>query len=332
MVEKRRKKTAEEHAAGVLAGDRASLAQAITLIESRSAKHWDQAQQVVEEVLPYTGKARRLGFSGVPGAGKSTLIEAFGMMLCEAGYRVAVLAVDPSSTTNRGSILGDKTRMERLSKHPNAFIRPSPSGGTAGGVAKKSRETMFLCEAAGFDVIIVETVGVGQGETLVRSMVDYFLLLVLTGGGDELQGMKKGIMEIADDLYINKADGINKQPALNARAEFNRMLHFLQPSTPGWTTEAHTVSALYHDGLKAMWERIDTFFSKVQESGRLTERRRHQMSDWMKAMVQEELERTFYQNPGVQSAWPAFEASVISGKTAPARAVQQLLQQFWEDK
>ena len=224
----------EDYVKGVAAGDRMILSRAITLIESNSPRHFPKAQRVLQDLLPHTGKALRIGITGVPGAGKSTMIEAFGNMLCDMGHRVAVLTVDPTSSVTKGSILGDKTRMGTLSRREEAFIRPSPAGGTLGGVARKSRETMLLCEAAGYDVILIETVGVGQSETTVRSMVDFFLLVVLTGAGDELQGIKKGIMELADAIVINKADGDNRTKAQVARGEYERMIEYIRPATPGW--------------------------------------------------------------------------------------------------
>ena len=239
----RKKLSVEELVAGVSKGDRMLLSKAITLIESNAPKDFDKAQRVLQALLPRTGKALRIGITGVPGAGKSTFIEAFGQMLCQMGYHVAVLAVDPTSSLTGGSILGDKTRMQLLSREPNCFIRPSPSKGTLGGVARKSRETMMLCEAAGCDVILVETVGVGQSETTVRSMVDFFMLVVLTGAGDDLQGIKKGIMELADAIVVNKADGDNLNRALVAQGEYERMVEFIRPATEGWKTHAYKCSA-----------------------------------------------------------------------------------------
>lgn len=325
---KRRGLTADDYVEGVLQQNRAMVARAITLVESNAAKHFELAQEVLKRLMPYTGKSLRIGITGVPGAGKSTLIEAFGTMLCEQGHNLAVLAVDPSSTVSRGSILGDKTRMEKLSKHPHAYIRPSPSGGTLGGVARKSRETMLICEAAGYDVIFVETVGVGQSETTVRSMVDFFLVLMLTGGGDELQGMKKGVMEIADAIFINKADGDNKQPALNAQAEYNRLLHYLQPATPGWETKAYTVSALTGDGIPDMWEIIQAYERKMKESGFFEERRVSQLSEWMDRLIEDELKRSFYQNETIQQILPEMKEKVREGVVPLAQAVTELMRVY----
>ncbi|WP_158736039.1 methylmalonyl Co-A mutase-associated GTPase MeaB [Alteribacillus sp. YIM 98480] len=325
-TKRRRSLSVEEYVHGVLNRDRAVIARAITLVESNSPKHFETAQLVLKQLMPYTGKAIRVGITGVPGAGKSTLIEKFGSMLCEAGHHLAVLAVDPSSSVSRGSILGDKTRMETLSKHPNAYVRPSPSGGTLGGVARKSRETMLICEAAGYDVIFVETVGVGQSEITVRSMVDFFLVLMLTGGGDELQGMKKGIMEIADAIFINKADGKNKQAALNAKAEYNRLLHYLQPATPGWETKAYTVSALTGEGVPHIWEIIKDYEEKMKESGFFQERRASQLSEWMDRLIEDELKMSFYQNEKVKSQLPSLKHKVTAGELPLAQAVKQMME------
>ena len=275
----------EDYVEGVLAGDRMRLSRAITMIESNAPRHFVTGQEIVQRLLPHTGKAVRIGITGVPGAGKSSLIETLGTMLCEQGKRVAVLAVDPSSSLTRGSILGDKTRMENLAKHKNAFIRPSPSGGTLGGVTRKSRETLLLCEAAGYDVILVETVGVGQSETTVRSMVDFFLVVVITGAGDDLQGVKKGIIELAEAILVNKADGDNLQKALTTRADYNQILHYLRPATEGWSTKAYTCSAHTGDGVAEMWQVVLDFIQQMTDSGQLQERRRQQNLSWVKEMT-----------------------------------------------
>lgn len=255
----------EDYVEGVKKGDRMILAKAITLIESNAPKDFDKAQRVLQALLPRTGHSLRIGITGVPGAGKSTFIEAFGQLLCQQGYKVAVLAVDPTSSITGGSILGDKTRMQKLSREPNCFIRPSPSGGTLGGVARKSRETMMLCEAAGCDVILVETVGVGQSETTVRSMVDFFMLVVLTGAGDDLQGIKKGIMELADAIVVNKADGDNLERAKVTQGEYERMVEFIRPATEGWKTHAYRCSALQKTGLLELWA-VMREFEKVTKN------------------------------------------------------------------
>jgi LAO/AO transport system kinase len=318
----------EQLTEGVLRQDRATLARAITLIESQAAKHYEVAQQLLQRVLPHTGSSIRIGISGVPGAGKSTFIEAFGLYLCEKGYKVAVLAVDPSSSVSGGSILGDKTRMEQLSRHPNAFIRPSPSGGTLGGVHRKTRETMLLCEAAGFDVILIETVGVGQSEIIVRSMVDFFLLLVLTGAGDELQGMKKGIMEIADAILVNKADGSNLPLAKKTKEEYNQLLHFLQPATKGWETRAYTCSALTGDGIEDVWKVIQRFVESTKESNVFFERRKEQAIEWMYTMIHDRLHTTFFQHPRIQELLPDAEQSVKEGTDTVTSVVDRLFSTF----
>jgi LAO/AO transport system kinase len=311
----------------VLRGDRSILSQAITLVESNAAKHFELGQSIVQALLPYTGKSVRVGITGVPGAGKSTFIEALGTWLCESG-KVAVLAVDPSSSVSRGSILGDKTRMEKLAREPNAFIRPSPSGGTLGGLTRKSRETLLLCEAAGYDVILVETVGVGQSETTVRSMVDFFLLLVITGAGDELQGMKKGVMELADAVLVNKADGSNKQKAEATKVEYDRILHYLRPATEGWTTHAHACSSVTGDGVKEMWNVVERFMRNVRDSGIFEARRRQQTLSWVYGMVEEHLRKSFYDCPAVSASRAGMESDVLSGKMSATQAARQLLNRY----
>lgn len=330
-VVRRRILSVDEYVQGVLNGNRMILSRAITLIESNAPAHFEIAQQVLKELLPHTGKSVRVGITGVPGAGKSTFIEALGCRLCEQGNKVAVLAVDPSSTVTKGSILGDKTRMESLSKQPQAFIRPSPSSGTLGGVTRKSRETLLLCEAAGFDVILVETVGVGQSETTVRSMVDFFLLVVLTGAGDELQGMKKGVMELADAILINKADGDNKQRALVARADYERILHYLRPATEGWATHAYTCSALTGEGIADIWDVVKKFRQTTQDSGAFTGRRRKQTLSWVYTMVEEHLRGLFFQNPNVISLKAGIENQVVEGRISATMAVQQLIRAFEQE-
>lgn len=325
---KKKGRTTEEYAQGIRNGNRTILAQAITLVESNAKRHEEQAQAVINEILPYTGNSIRIGITGVPGAGKSTFIESFGSYLCEQGHRVAVLAVDPSSSVTGGSILGDKTRMETLARNKNAFIRPSPSGGTLGGVNRKTRETILLCEAAGFDVILVETIGVGQSEVVVRSMVDFFLLLVLTGAGDELQGMKKGVMELADAILINKADGDNRQRAKIARAEYNRILHYLQPATKGWSSKAYTASALYHEGMEEMWKIILRFVDTTKESGAFTERRNAQTKDWIHAMIKDYLETSFFSHPSIKTKLPTLENKVVQGELNVTTAVKELINLF----
>ena len=324
-VPKRRKLALQDYVEGVLKGDRAVLSRAITLVESNAPAHFDLARQVISAVLPRTGRAVRVGITGVPGAGKSTFIEALGTWLCDRGHRVAVLAVDPSSTVTRGSILGDKTRMEELSRNENAFIRPSPSGGTLGGLTRKSRETMLLCEAAGYDVVLVETVGVGQSEVTVRDMVDFFMLLVITGAGDDLQGMKKGVMELADAIVVNKADGANRMKAQTTRADYEQFLHSLRPSTEGWTSRACTCSALTREGIPEVWGMVEDFMENVRSSGVLAERRRRQALSWVHSMVEDHLLRRFYEDPGVAAEMPGIEERVERGELAATQAALDLL-------
>lgn len=325
---RRRLLTLDEYVAGVRGGDRSILARAITLIESNAPAHMALAQEVLRALLPYTGGALRVGITGVPGVGKSTFIEALGMMLCERGHRVAVLAVDPSSSISRGSILGDKTRMERLSRHPNAYIRPSPTGGSLGGVARKSRETLLLCEAAGFDIVLVETVGVGQSEIAVRGMVDFFLLLMLAGAGDELQGIKKGIIELADALLITKADGDNRARALAAQAEYTHALRYLTPATEGWRPRAYICSAQTGEGIAEIWREIERFRDETTASGVFAARRRDQARDWVYTLIEDHLRTRFFGHPVVQEQLPAIEQAVVKGTLPVTTAVQTLIQAF----
>lgn len=313
-------KLAEE----VRSGLRTSLSKAITLIESSNSDHREQAQNLLQELLPYTGNSIRIGITGVPGAGKSSFIEAFGMMLCSLGKKVAVLAIDPSSTLSGGSILGDKTRMEELSRNKNAFVRPSPSAGTLGGVHKKSRETMLLCEAAGYDVILIETVGVGQSETYVRGMVDFFLLLVLTGAGDELQGMKKGIMELADAVIVHKSDGENLRKAKRTVREYMQILHFLQPATPGWTTKALPVSSVEKTGLTEVWQLICQFESTIKTSNYWDARRLEQTKEWFHMMIRDHLIDSFFQNAERKTQVKSFEEAILTGKMTVTQGVSKL--------
>ncbi len=328
----RKKLSVEELVAGVSKGDRMLLSKAITLIESNAPKDFDKAQRVLQALLPRTGKALRIGITGVPGAGKSTFIEAFGQMLCQMGYHVAVLAVDPTSSLTGGSILGDKTRMQLLSREPNCFIRPSPSKGTLGGVARKSRETMMLCEAAGCDVILVETVGVGQSETTVRSMVDFFMLVVLTGAGDDLQGIKKGIMELADAIVVNKADGDNLNRALVAQGEYERMVEFIRPATEGWKTHAYKCSALKKTGMEELWAVMREFEKTTKASGVFEKRRKSQVLDWVHSMIDEHLHNLFFNDPLIQGRLPLVRESVVNGIISPSQAVTELIRAFDMDR
>lgn len=310
---------------GVLKCERRVLAKTITLIESSLSAHQDLARTIIDLLLPYTGKAIRLGITGVPGVGKSTFIESLGTMLVKKGHRVAVLAVDPSSKRSGGSVLADKTRMEKLSIDRNAFIRPSPSGGTLGGVARKTRETMIVCEAAGFDVMIVETVGVGQSETTVASMVDFFLLLMISGAGDELQGIKKGILELADAVAVNKADGDNVKRAEMARKQYETALHFLAPSSPNWTPPVFTCSAIEMTGIDEIWESVLAHHKRLTLTGELQANRKKQAVDWMWSLVKEGLKERFYQNPEVKKLLPEIIKEVESGETASTLAADRLL-------
>lgn len=323
---RRRHLSLDDYVQGIQRRDTGILARAITLVESNAAAHQETAQQLLARVLPMTGKSLRVGLTGIPGAGKSTFVEAMGTWLCDKGHRVAVLAVDPSSSITGGSILGDKVRMEKLSRHADAFIRPSPSGGSLGGVARKSREALLLCEAAGYDVVIVETVGVGQNEVTVRSMVDCFLMLMIAGAGDEVQGIKKGIMELADLVVFNKAEGENRPRAMAAQAEMIRVLHYLRPATEGWTTPAMLASALTGEGIPEVWATVESFFSTARTGGALEERRRSQSVAWMHSLIRESLQNEFYQNPAVVARRPALESAVADGRVPALAAAKELLQ------
>ena len=310
--------TEDEIVDGVINGDRVILSRAITLIESNNPKHFAKAQRVLQRLLPRTGKALRIGITGVPGAGKSTFIESFGNMLCD----------EATSSVTKGSILGDKTRMGTLSRRPEAFIRPSPAGGTLGGVARKSRETMLMCEAAGYDVILIETVGVGQSETTVRSMVDFFMLVVLTGAGDDLQGIKKGIMELADAIVINKADGDNLLKARVTRGEYERMIEFIRPATEGWETHAYLASALKKTGLDELWQVIQIFKRLTTESGVFQKRRDGQLLDWMQAMIDEHLHNLFFGDAVITGRMPEIREALLNGIISPTQAVAELVKIF----
>ena len=305
-------------------GDRATLARAITLIESKRADHQKKARQLVQELLPRTGHAIRVGVTGAPGVGKSLTIDTLGSHLTGKGHKVAVLAVDPSSTRTGGSILGDKTRMARLAVDPNAFVRPSPSSGTLGGVAAKTRETMLLCEAAGFDVILVETVGIGQSETAVADMTDFFLALMLPGAGDELQGIKKGLVELADMIAINKADGDNIKRATTAAAEYRAALHILAPRSPNWTPPVLTCSAFTGDGIAELWARILEHRERMTNSGEHAALRREQQVKWMWSMLEQRVFARLKSDAGLRAKLPRIEAAVADGRLAAMLAVEEI--------
>jgi len=314
---------------GVLHNDRAALGRAITLVESNSPDDRDRARQLLTALLPSTGGAHRIGVSGVPGVGKSTFIERFGLQLVGEGHRVAVVAVDPSSSVSKGSILGDKTRMEKLAASDNAFIRPSPTGGSLGGVARKTREAILVCEAAGYDVVLVETVGVGQSETTVAEMVDFFLLLKLAGAGDELQGIKRGILELADLIAINKADGENLPAAEFARVEFERALTILRPADEdSWTPRVVTSSGQTGAGLDKIWTIISEHHELLTRSGELDKRRRRQLLGWMWSLVDEGLRSAVREHPDVAHALATLEDDVLNGRKTPTAAAEEILNAF----
>ncbi len=315
----------QTYVSGVLERKRRVLAKTITLIESTRTEHQALARVILDQLLPKTGSSIRLGITGVPGVGKSTFIERFGMLLVEKGHRVAVLAVDPSSSKSGGSVMADKTRMEKLSVEENAFIRPSPSGDTLGGVARKTRETMLLCEAAGFDVIIVETLGVGQSEIRVASMVDFFLVLMLAGAGDEFQGIKKGILEIADAIAINKADGDNVANAEKAQKAYTAALSLLHPSSPSWLPVVLTCSAQEMTGLDIIWETVTAHNTALARSGELAEKRKRQAVDWMWSIIEQELKDRFYKHPDIEQVMPRITLEVEKGLTTPTDAAYALL-------
>lgn len=329
-LKKSRKKpfTTAELLKGIRRGDISLLSQAITLIESSLLRHQSDAQELITACLPYTGRSFRLGITGVPGAGKSTFIEALGKHIIDRGGKLAVLAIDPSSERSKGSILGDKTRMEELATRPEAYIRPSPSGGTLGGVARKTRETIILCEAAGFDNIFVETVGVGQSETAVHSMVDFFLLVMLAGAGDELQGIKRGIMEMADAIVINKADGNNIQKARRAQAEFTNALHLFPPSPSGWVPRVQTCSSLYFSGIQEIWEMVLAYRTHVSGNKYLEKRRQEQSRYWMYETLREGIYHQVFNDPEMQQELQKHEKAIEEGRITSFMAATSILNKF----
>ena len=325
-VRRRRRLSGETYVEGVLRGDRTILSQAITLIESWHAEDTELAQDVLEQCLPYSGDSIRVGITGVPGVGKSSVIEVLGVYLArDRGEKVAVLAVDPSSQVSRGSILGDKTRMETLANQERAFIRPSPSGGSLGGVARRTRETMLLCEAAGFRNVLVETVGVGQSETAVRSMVDFFLLLMLAGAGDELQGMKRGIIEMTDLIAFNKAEGGNRAKAEAARRELENAMHLFSATGTGWTPRVVTCSARAREGIASIWEAVLDHNAWMTSTGQLADYRRQQVKSWMYELIEQALRDEFLHHDGVREQLASYEHEVLEGRLSPFRAARRLL-------
>jgi len=329
---RRREMSANDMVEGIVKGDITILSQAVTLIESVNPDHQAKAQEVINKCLPYSGNSVRVGISGVPGAGKSTSIDEFGMhVLREKGGKLAVLAIDPSSERTKGSILGDKTRMEKLAQHPDSFIRPSPSAGSLGGVARKTRETIILCEAAGFDKIFVETVGVGQSETACHSMVDFFLLIQVAGTGDELQGIKRGIMEIADGIVINKCDGDNVDRCQMAASNFRNALHFFPMPDSGWSPKVLCYSGFYGTGVKEIWDMIYQYIDFVKHNGYFDYRRNEQSKYWMYESINEHLRNSFYHNHIIEQLLPKTEQSVLRGEKTSFTAAGELLDRYFND-
>jgi LAO/AO transport system kinase len=329
---KRMKYSADEYVTGILSGNRTILSQAITLVESSLVGHYETAQTIIEKCLPYSSRSIRIGITGVPGAGKSTFIETFGLYITGKGKKLAVLTIDPSSEQTKGSILGDKTRMELLSVHPNAFIRPSPTTGTLGGVARKTRETIILCEAAGFDTILIETVGVGQSETSVHSMVDFFLLLMLAGAGDELQGIKRGIMEMADLITITKADGANKLIAETARISYQNALHLFPKKPSGWAPQVLTCSAKANTGIVELWHIIEEYIDFTKKSGYFESFRKEQAVVRMHSTIHEYLTNSFYNQDGVKEMLPGIEKQLHEGTITSYKAALELLDRYFKKR
>ncbi len=319
---------AREYVEGILRGDRYLLSRAITIIESRAAKYRELALEILDACIPHAGRSIRIGITGVPGVGKSTFIEKMGQLVIKAGHRLAVLAIDPSSSISKGAILGDKTRMESLSSQSAAFIRPSATGHSLGGVARKTRESMILCEAAGFDVIFVETVGVGQSETAVSEMVDFFLLLVLAGAGDELQGIKRGIMELADAIVINKADGQNLEAAQRAQAEYQRALHLFPPKESGWQVPVLTASALTGLNLDTIWKKIEEFRALTLQNGYWQRHRQEQMRQWLHHAFEESVYQSIFEDKNLKEKMETLEKKVAEGQISPPRAAALLFEEW----
>ena len=326
-----RELSVDEYCQGILQGNRMVLSRAVTLIESNKPDHRHIAQKIISHCLPFSGNSVRIGITGVPGAGKSTFIESFGTYLTSIGKKIAVLAIDPSSERSKGSILGDKTRMEELSTDPNAYIRPSPSSGSLGGVARKTRETILLCEAAGFDTILIETVGVGQSETVVHSMVDFFLLLQISGAGDELQGIKRGIMEMADTIVINKSDGDNINRANTAATLYRNALHLFPPTLSGWIPQVKTCSSLRKTGISEIWSCIENYLIQVKGNAFFEERRASQARYWMFETIDENLKTNFYQNKHIKTALSHLETKVADEKLSPFEAARELLEKYFDN-
>ena len=329
MYQRRKRLTIDQYIDGVLKGDKVVLSKAITLVESTLESDHILAEQVIEKILPYTGESIRIGITGVPGVGKSTFIESFGKLITSMNKKLAVLAIDPSSQRSKGSILGDKTRMSNLSIDPLAYIRPSASGTSLGGVSTKTRETMLLCEAAGYEVIFIETVGVGQSETTVKGMVDFFLLLMLAGAGDELQGIKKGIMEMANAIAITKADGDNKSKCERAKREYKNALHLFPPSESGWYPEVLTCSAVENDGLSKVWEVIERFTQELKEKDFFMRNRQYQNVAWMHDIILYSLKQRFYSNSIISNSIRGLESDIRNKKTPAISAARKLLKNFY---
>jgi len=325
---KRQEYSLEEYVAGIKAGDISILSRAITLVESTRVDHRELSQQIIEACIPFSGNSIRIGITGVPGVGKSTFIESFGKHITAQGKKLAVLAIDPSSEQNKGSILGDKTRMEALCQDDMAFIRPSPAAGSLGGVARKTRESILLCEAAGYDIIIVETVGVGQSETAVHSMVDFFLLLMLSGAGDELQGIKRGIMEMADTITITKADGDNTNRSKAAVGDYKRAIHLFPPTQSGWIPKVLTCSALQNEGIQELWECVASFVNHSKTNNFFDNNRKDQAQFWLHESIQEQLGQRFYHNPKIKSELQEMEKQVVAGSISPFTAASKLIALF----